>query len=60
MDEKLRDVKFKVTMRRLVVMHAFNTSIQEAEAGGISEFKAHLIYIKSSWLHRETLSLKKT
>ena len=33
---------------RAVVAHAFNPSIWEAEAGGISEFEASLVYKVSS------------
>jgi hypothetical protein len=44
-----------------VVVHAFNPSTWEAEAGGISEFKASLVYKVSSRtarLNRETLFQK--
>ena len=42
-----------------MVVHAFNPSIWEPEAGGSLEFEASLFYKASSWiigLHRETLS----
>jgi hypothetical protein len=38
----------KTQMSQAVVVHAFNPSTREAEAGGISEFEASLVYKVSS------------
>jgi hypothetical protein len=38
-----------------VVHHTFNPSTQEAEARGISEFEASLVYISSSRTARASL-----
>ena len=42
-----------------MVVHTFNPSSSEAEAGGSLEFKANLDYRWSTRIARETLSQKK-
>jgi hypothetical protein len=55
-------LKLKYANSPGVVVHAFNPSTQEAEAGGFSEFEASLVYRVSSRIARatqRTLSRKK-
>jgi hypothetical protein len=53
-DYKVRLCLKTTKNRRGIVVHAFNSSTQEAESGRLCEFEASLVYIVSLGISRAT------